>query len=96
MDDTSPPDGSPVPGDPIDDVTGEASGGRISEPSGAAAGPVEAGNPLPDPRVQAAFARLARLDDLDVDEHVQVYDAIHRDLRDALTGAASRDPSVSG
>ena len=45
----------------------------------------------PDPRVAAALDRLAALDNLGVDEHVAVYDAVHRDLRDALADAVSRD-----
>ena len=44
-----------------------------------------------DPRVVAALERLTSLDDLPVDEHVAVYAAAHRDLRDALAEAASRD-----
>ncbi|HLK95866.1 MAG TPA: hypothetical protein VK365_09045 [Nocardioidaceae bacterium] len=92
MDETSAPDESPDPDDVIDDLTGETTG----ESTGAPDGHGQTGDLPPDPRVQAALARLARLDDLDVDEHVEVYDAVHRDLRDALAGAASRDPSVSG
>ena len=96
MDETSAPDGFPDPDDVIDDFTSETTGERIRESTGDPDGHGETGDPPPDPRVQAALARLARLDDLDVDEHVEVYDAVHRDLRDALAGAASRDPSVSG
>jgi hypothetical protein len=44
-----------------------------------------------DPRVAAALDRLAALDSLGVDDHVGVYDAVHRDLRDALADAPSRD-----
>lgn len=95
MDDTSPPDGVPIPrgstsGSTVDSI------GQSSAASDAAG---EAGQTVglpPDPRVQAALARLARLDELDVHEHVEVYDAIHRDLRDALAGAVSGDPSVPG
>ena len=100
MNETSAPDGSPDPDDVIDDFTGETTGERTGETTGESTGAPdghgETGDLPPDPRVQAALARLARLDDLDVDEHVEVYDAVHRDLRDALAGAASRDPSVSG
>jgi hypothetical protein len=46
--------------------------------SGAAAG-------TGDPRVDAALARLDRLDGLPVAEHVGEYDAVHRALQDALT-----------
>jgi hypothetical protein len=38
-----------------------------------------------DPRVDAALARLDRLDELPVAEHVGEYDAVHRALQDALT-----------
>jgi hypothetical protein len=96
MDDASPPDETPVPGDPFDHLTAGTTGDRSSESTGAPGGHGDGGDPLPDPRVQAALAHLARLDHLDVDEHVEVYDAVHRDLRDALAGAASRGPSVSG
>jgi hypothetical protein len=41
--------------------------------------------------VAAALDRLAELDDLGVDDHVAVYDAVHGDLRDALADAVSRD-----
>jgi len=47
-----------------------------------------------DPRVQSALDRLTGLDDLDVSEHVAVYDAVHRDLRDALAGEPNRDLAV--
>jgi hypothetical protein len=38
-----------------------------------------------DVRVDAALARLDRLDDLPVADHVGEYDAVHRALQDALT-----------
>jgi hypothetical protein len=38
-----------------------------------------------DPRVDAALARLDRLDELPVAEHVGEYDTVHRALQDALT-----------
>lgn len=34
--------------------------------------------------VDAAIARLDGLEDLPVSEHVEVYDAVHRSLQDAL------------
>ena len=36
------------------------------------------------PAVEAALARLRTLDDRPVSEHVEVFDAVHRDLQDAL------------
>jgi hypothetical protein len=38
-----------------------------------------------DARVDGALARLDRLDELPVTEHVGEYDAVHRALQDALT-----------
>lgn len=58
--------------------------------------PVEASEPMAvdqppveieltgDPRVDAALARLAELDELPTVAHVEVYDAVHRGLQDAL------------
>jgi len=39
-----------------------------------------------DPRVRAAIERLDELGDLPLDQHPQVYDAIHDRLREVLTG----------
>jgi hypothetical protein len=36
------------------------------------------------PTVDAAVERLAELDDLPTGEHVAIYDAVHRQLQDAL------------
>ena len=36
------------------------------------------------PAVSAALGRLAELDDRPVSEHVEVFDAVHRLLQDAL------------
>lgn len=38
----------------------------------------------PDAQVEAALERLGPLDELPVDEHVAVYDEVHRDLHAAL------------
>jgi hypothetical protein len=38
-----------------------------------------------DPRVDAAVARLAELDERPTAEHVEVYDDVHRRLQDALS-----------
>ena len=40
--------------------------------------------PRVPPAVAAALARLDTLDDTPVAEHVEVFDAVHRDLQDAL------------
>ncbi|MCW2600627.1 MAG: hypothetical protein JWM02_2456 [Frankiales bacterium] len=40
--------------------------------------------PTPSSAVDAALARLDGLDDRPVGEHVEVFDAVHRSLQDAL------------
>jgi hypothetical protein len=44
-----------------------------------------------DPRVQAALARLAALDELPVEGHPAVYDEVHRALQDVLAAAPGPD-----
>jgi hypothetical protein len=44
-----------------------------------------------DPRVQAALARLAILDELPVEEHPAVYDEVHRALQDSLAAFPGPD-----
>ena len=39
---------------------------------------------MPDQRVEDALALLDQLDDKPVAEHVEVFDALHRSLQDAL------------
>jgi len=51
--------------------------------------PVDHGNPTVtestgDGRVDTALARLGQLDDLDLDEHAQVFDEISASLQDVL------------
>ncbi|HEV8055890.1 MAG TPA: hypothetical protein VGP51_05330 [Nocardioidaceae bacterium] len=46
-----------------------------------------AGGPFTDPRVADAVARVGRLGQRPVEEHVLVYDEIHQSLRDVLTTA---------
>jgi hypothetical protein len=41
-----------------------------------------------DSRVDDAVSRLSDLDERDLDEHADVYDAIHSDLADVLDDAA--------
>ncbi len=40
--------------------------------------------PTGEPRVDAALARLAELDEQPTVAHVEIYDAVHRGLQDAL------------
>ena len=39
---------------------------------------------MPEDRVEAALAQLDGLEDRPVAEHVEVFDAVHRSLQDAL------------
>jgi hypothetical protein len=39
---------------------------------------------VPETQVNEALVRLERLDELPVGEHVEVFDAVHRSLQDAL------------
>lgn len=39
----------------------------------------------PDDQIAGALERLGPLDEMPVDEHVAVYDEVHRDLHAALT-----------
>ncbi|MCL3837518.1 hypothetical protein [Aeromicrobium duanguangcaii] len=49
--------------------------------------PTQAGGDRPDDATtDEAVALLAALDDLDVAEHPQVFEAVHRVLRDQLAG----------
>lgn len=47
-----------------------------------------------DARVDAAVARLDDLDERDLHDQAEVYDAIHRDLADVLDDAGARDQRV--
>ncbi|MGW1077652.1 hypothetical protein [Streptomyces sp. NPDC002537] len=63
-----------------------------------AAGPQPLGvdrTPTGDPAVDAALARLADADHLDASGHLEVYEDVHRGLRDALA-ALDRGPGPSG
>ena len=44
------------------------------------------------PAVDQVLERLAELDDVPVDQHVSIFDAVHRDLRDALVAASDDQP----
>ncbi|MFZ4302422.1 hypothetical protein ACOZE3_31500 [Streptomyces cinereoruber] len=72
-----------VPGEPPG-VPGEAPGGVADEP--AAAAPLGVARELTGhPAVDARLARLAEVDALPADGHLEVYEDVHRGLRDELT-----------
>ncbi|GGR28447.1 hypothetical protein GCM10010497_33350 [Streptomyces cinereoruber] len=65
-------------------VPGEAPGGVADEP--AAAAPLGVARELTGhPAVDARLARLAEVDALPADGHLEVYEDVHRGLRDELT-----------
>ncbi|MFC7933320.1 hypothetical protein [Streptomyces cinereoruber] len=65
-------------------VSGEAPGGVADEP--AAAAPLGVARELTGhPAVDARLARLAEVDALPADGHPEVYEDVHRGLRDELT-----------
>ena len=70
--------------DDIDSLTGEAA---ETLPAEVPERTVDAAWFTGDPRVDDAVARLADLDDRDLDEHADVYDTIHSDLADVLDDA---------
>ena len=47
-----------------------------------------------DTRVDDAVARLEGLDERDLNEHVEVYDSVHRDLADVLDDAGTPPSSA--
>ena len=70
-----------------------------SEPSpGEPADEAPADQTIADPAVEAAVRRLAGLADRPPEEHVEVYDDVHRALHAALTDAADHrgDPEAVG
>ncbi|MFI1651065.1 hypothetical protein ACH4XT_29570 [Streptomyces avidinii] len=86
-------------------MTDEASETRAEEPAGSAesaesaepAGPVALGvvrTPTGHAGVDAHLARLADADHLAADGHVEVYEDVHRGLREALTALDA--PPVPG
>ncbi|MGK5547998.1 hypothetical protein ACSNOH_25190 [Streptomyces sp. URMC 127] len=67
-------------------------------PEDAAPGPQPLGvarTPVGEPAVDAQLVRLADADHLAVSGHLEVYEDVHRGLRDAL-GALDRGPGPSG
>jgi hypothetical protein len=64
-----------------------------AEPEHDPAGPAPLGvprTPTGDPEVDARLERLADADHLTTDGHVEVYEDVHRGLRDALTALDAR------
>ena len=72
----------------------EVTGPEVTEPE--IAEPDQPPDEAGDPRVRSALGRLTPLDELDVEDHVPVYDAVHRDLQDALADAADEPGSDHG
>ncbi len=76
---------------PVDPEPGEAEG-----PDGPGPQPIGvARTPAGDPAVDAQLVRLADADHLAVSGHLEVYEDVHRGLRDALS-ALDRGPGPSG
>ncbi|MDH6703248.1 hypothetical protein [Streptomyces sp. MAA16] len=68
-----------------------APAGPEPEPEPAAPAPLEVGlTPTGDAEVDARLERLADADHLATDGHVEVYEDVHRGLRDALTALDAR------
>jgi hypothetical protein len=76
------------PGPPAPDAPDTASGPEAG-PEGPAPLGVER-TPSGDADVDAALRRLADADHLTTDGHVEVYEDVHRGLRDALTALDTR------
>lgn len=69
----------------MSELSGESLSG--SAPTGSA--------PTGNGRIDDAIARLARIEELPVDSHPEIYDEIHTGLRDALANAGrDEDPSL--
>lgn len=83
------PTAAAAPGEMPQDVPGEASAAASHEP----AGPAPLGvvrTPTGDAGVDAHLDRLADADHLPADGHIEVYEDVHRGLRDALTALDAR------
>ncbi|WP_432115405.1 hypothetical protein [Streptomyces sp. S1] len=74
----------PVVDDQTDGAAGEAPGDAAGEPAAAAPLGV-ARERTGHPAVDARLARLAEVDALPADGHPEVYEDVHRGLRDELT-----------
>jgi hypothetical protein len=56
----------------------------------------EAGRAVADPRIAAAMARLEGLGERPPDEHVEVYEDVHRVLSESLTDAQEQREEPGG
>jgi hypothetical protein len=81
------PDTAAVPDAESDTAAEEAAEPEASD-SADSADSADAAWSTGDARVDDAVARLGVLDERDLDEHADVYDAIHSDLADVLDDAA--------
>ncbi|MFF7730415.1 hypothetical protein [Streptomyces sp. NPDC008001] len=89
------PEPQPQPEPEPGSAAGEAGAGTAGT---GAPGPLPLGvarTPVGDPAVDAQLVRLADADDLAVSGHLEVYEDVHRGLRDALS-ALDRSPGPSG
>ncbi len=96
--------GEPVTGKP--DLPGEgpgadggSAGARADAPSFEPAGPAPLGverTPTGRPEVDGPLERLADADHLAADGHIEVYEDVHRGLKDALTSLDSRPAAAPG
>ncbi|CAM5581282.1 hypothetical protein SABIM44S_04639 [Streptomyces abikoensis] len=85
-------------GTPADPETSAGPETPTAPETDAAPGPQPLGvarTPVGDPAVDAQLVRLADADHLAVSGHLEVYEDVHRGLRDAL-GALDRGPGPSG
>lgn len=72
-------------------ATPEATPGSAPEPDPSAPAPLGVDRvPTGHPEVDAGLDRLADADHLATDGHVEVYEDVHRGLRDALTALDAR------
>ncbi|GGM02349.1 hypothetical protein GCM10010129_52150 [Streptomyces fumigatiscleroticus] len=97
MNDSLPGTGDPVDetvDDPVDETMTEAGGPPAAPAPGhdpAAPAPLGvARTPTGDAEVDARLERLADADHLATDGHLEVYEDVHRGLRDALTALDAR------
>ncbi|MGW3401093.1 hypothetical protein [Streptomyces zhihengii] len=78
-----------LPGPPAGIAAGAGDGTAAREPAGPAPLGVER-VPTHHPEVDALLERLADVDHLAADGHTEVYEDVHRGLRDALTALDTR------
>ncbi|ARF71812.1 hypothetical protein ACPEIF_32350 [Streptomyces sp. NPDC012600] len=101
MSDWMPEAGTPPvspPGEP-DGPTGPGAGPGAVAPSHEPAGPAPLGvgrTPTGRAEVDALLERLADADHLPADGHTEVYEDVHRGLKDALTSLDARPAAAPG